>query len=97
MKLILACSLAAMMAAPAIAQTQTPQTLPPGAEMQPADPAVPRDPMAPAGSPQNPVVVGGNMTAPPPAPKGYPMCSKTVQDSCQNPGEGPRRGKKRWG
>ncbi|MDZ7895825.1 MAG: hypothetical protein U5M50_13210 [Sphingobium sp.] len=97
MKLILACSLAAMMAAPAIAQTQTPPTLPPGAEMQPADPSVPRDAMAPVGSPQNPVVVGGNMTAPPPAPKDYPMCSKTVQDSCQNPGEGPRRGKKRWG
>jgi len=62
--------------------------VPPAASgMQPADPNAPMDPTAPVGSPDNPVVVGGNMTAPPATPKNYPKCSKTITDSCINPGE----------
>ena len=29
------------------------------------------------------------MMTPQPATKAYPLCSKTLQDSCRNPGEGP--------
>ena len=63
--------------------------------MAPASPAVPRDPAAPMGSSANPVTVGGNMTPPPAGGKDYPLCSRTVQDSCINPGEAPRSKKAR--
>lgn len=55
--------------------------------MVPAPAGVPHDPAAPIGSAANPVVVGGNITPPPTTPKNYPPCSRTVQDSCINPGE----------
>lgn len=55
--------------------------------MVPAPAGVPHDPTAPIGSAANPVVVGGNMTPPPADAKNYPPCSRTVQDSCVNPGE----------
>lgn len=55
--------------------------------MVPAPAGVPNDPAAPVGSSSNPVTVGGNMTPPPAEAKDYPVCSKTVQDSCINPGE----------
>lgn len=55
--------------------------------MQPADPSVQNNPAAPVGSAANPVVMGGNMTAPPTTPKDYPLCTRTIQDSCVNPGE----------
>ncbi|MBJ7443526.1 MAG: Fe-S oxidoreductase, partial [Sphingobium sp.] len=55
--------------------------------MAPAPAGVPNDPAAPVGSSSNPVTVGGNMTPPPAEAKDYPVCSKTVQDSCINPGE----------
>ncbi|MET0360407.1 MAG: hypothetical protein ABW048_01520 [Sphingobium sp.] len=62
--------------------------VPPAADgMAPADPSVPANPTAPVGSAANPVVVGGNMTAPPAAPKDYPVCTKTITDSCVNRGE----------
>lgn len=57
--------------------------------MAPADQSVPPNPAAPVGSAANPAVVGGNMTPPPPTPKEYPVCTKTITDSCINPGEGP--------
>ncbi|HWV12217.1 MAG TPA: Fe-S oxidoreductase [Sphingobium sp.] len=63
--------------------------------MAPASPAVPKDPAAPMGSPANPVTVGGNMTPPPAGGKDYPLCSRTVQDSCINPSEAPRSKKMR--
>lgn len=64
--------------------------VPADAGMAPADPSVPADPSAPVGSSANPAVVGGNAT-PAPAPRThYPVCSKTVQDSCINPGEAKR-------
>lgn len=62
--------------------------MPPAAgAMAPADPSVPPNPSAPVGSAANPVVVGGNMTAPPAPPKDYPVCTKTITDSCVNRGE----------
>ena len=64
-------------------------------EMVPADPNAPQNPAAPVGSSANPVVVGGNAT-PPPAPRtDYPLCSRTVQDSCINPGEAKRSKRRR--
>lgn len=55
--------------------------------MTPAPAGMPRDPAAPVGSAANPVTFGGNMTPPPAARADYPVCSKTVQDSCINPRE----------
>lgn len=64
--------------------------------MVPAPAGAPRDPTAPVGSSENPVKVGGNMTPPPTEAKEYPLCSKTVQDSCMNPGEAKKaKAKKR--
>ncbi len=60
--------------------------------MVPAPAGAPQDPAAPVGSSANPVQVGGNMTPPPAEAKDYPLCSRTVQDSCVNPGEA-RKGK----
>jgi hypothetical protein len=64
--------------------------------MVPAPAGAPSDPSAPVGSSRNPVEVGGNMTPPPTEAKDYPLCSKTVQDSCMNPGEAKKaKAKKR--
>lgn len=52
----------------------------------PADPSTPRDPAAPVGSPTNPVIVGGNLTPPPLTQQAYPLCTRTLQDQCRNPG-----------
>lgn len=69
--------------------------VPPETGMQPAPSGVPKDPSAPVGTASNPVTVGGNVTPPPTEAKSYPMCSKTVQDSCINPSEAPRSMHKR--
>ncbi|WP_336964287.1 Fe-S oxidoreductase [Sphingobium aquiterrae] len=61
--------------------------VPPAPAMVPADPNAPKSPAAPVGSAANPVMVGGNATPPPEARADYPLCSRTVQDSCINPGE----------
>ncbi len=37
----------------------------------------------------------GNATPPPPANKSYPVCSRKIQDECQNPGEGGAPGRSR--
>ncbi|WP_298395663.1 Fe-S oxidoreductase [Sphingobium sp.] len=63
--------------------------------MTPAPADVPKDPSAPVGSSANPVTVGGNMTPPPTEAKDYPHCSRTVQDSCINPGEAGKARKPR--
>lgn len=63
--------------------------VPPNTGMAPAPAGVPKDPAAPVGTSANPVTVGGNMTPPPTEKKDYPLCSRTVQDSCINPGEAP--------
>src|SRR3546814_18918905 len=45
----------------------------------------------------NPTDTTGNVTPPPPTtPKEYPLCSKTVQDSCMNPSEAPKGKKRRY-
>lgn len=61
--------------------------VPADVDMVPAPADAPHDPAAPVGSAENPVTVGGNMTPPPTEAKVYPLCSRTVQDSCINPGE----------
>ena len=68
-------------------------SVPTDSGMQPAPAGVPQDPAAPVGSSANPVTMGGNMTPPPTEAKDYPLCSRTVQDSCINPGEA--KGRKR--
>lgn len=68
-------------------------SVPANSGMQPAPAGVPQDPAAPVGTSANPVTVGGNMTPPPTEQKDYPLCSRTVQDSCINPGEA--KGRKR--
>lgn len=67
--------------------TQPTGAVPADPGMVPAPAGVPQDPAAPVGSSSNPVTVGGNMTPPPAEAKDYPVCSKTVQDSCINRGE----------
>jgi hypothetical protein len=69
--------------------------VPPTSGMVPAPADAPRDPSAPMGSASNPVTVGGNMTPPPAEAKDYPLCSRTVQDSCINPGEAGKSRKRR--
>lgn len=82
---------AATPAAPADPNAALPTgAVPPETGMAPAPAGVPKDAAAPVGSSANPVTVGGNMTPPPAEAKDYPLCSKTVQDSCINPGEARR-------
>jgi len=69
--------------------------VPPETGMQPAPAGVPHDPSAPVGTSANPATVGGNMTPPPTEQKDYPLCSKTVQDSCINRSEAPKSMRKR--
>ncbi len=69
--------------------------VPPTTGMAPAPAGVPQDPAAPVGSSANPVTVGGNMTPPPAGRQDYPVCSRTVQDSCINPGEARKARKRR--
>ncbi|MEP7349227.1 MAG: hypothetical protein ABI668_04650 [Sphingorhabdus sp.] len=55
----------------------------------------------PPGPPATPPTAGADtaisgatttdMMTPKPAVKAYPPCSKTLQDNCRNPGEGPKR------
>jgi len=67
----------------------------------PADPAAPQVPAdSPAASalpPTTPTTVSNALPPPPAAElnKSYPVCSRTVQDSCQNPGEGGAPGRSR--
>lgn len=81
----------------------------PTAPMQPMPPAQPNPPVvnrdAPAGPMATPPVSGTeravsggttqSMMTPQPATKEYPMCSRTIQDSCRNPGEGPKKSSKK--
>lgn len=73
-----------------------PAPIPPEAGgMTPVPSGAAPDSNAPVGTEANPAVVGGNMTPPPEPKKDYPLCSKTIQDSCMNPGEAPRNKKRR--
>jgi len=79
----------------AVAQTAMPMGTMPA---DPAAPQVPADsPAASALPPTTPTAVS-NAVPPPPAAdmnKSYPVCSRTMQDSCQNPGEGGAPGRSR--
>ena len=63
-----------------------------------AQPAAPNTQVIPAPAPGQPATVvnnhPGNLTAPPPQAfnKTYPRCTRTLQDNCQNPGEGGAAG-----
>ncbi len=58
----------------------------------------PAGPMAtPPSSNDQQAISGGTtdaMMTPQPSTKAYPLCSRTIQDSCRNPGEGPKTAKK---
>ena len=76
----------------AIAQTSMPMGAMPGAPQVPAD-----SPAASTLPPTTPTTVNNTLPSPPAADmnKAYPVCSRTVQDSCQNPGEGGAPGRSR--
>lgn len=78
------------------------EPLPPEMPMQQApvviDRSLPPGPPATMPSAGADAAVSGSTTtammAPQPATKEYPLCSRTLQDNCRNPGEGPKRMKK---
>lgn len=64
----------------------------------PATPAVPADSPAAAALPPGTQTTVDNALPPPPAAamnKSYPVCTRTMQDNCQNPGEGGAPGRTR--
>ena len=65
----------------------------------PAEPARTTVVTTPAQPAQTTIVTNnpGNLTAPPPQAfnKTYPVCTRTLQDNCQNPGEGGAPGRSR--
>jgi hypothetical protein len=71
--------------------TPTPTPPNPASAHEPVPPAQPADPRYQAGP------YKGALTAPPAEAMGkaYPLCSKTVRDSCQNRGEGGAPGRSR--
>jgi hypothetical protein len=58
----------------------------------------PAGPMAtPPSSRDEQAISGGTTSAmmtPQPVTKAYPLCSRTIQDNCRNPGEGPKATKR---
>jgi hypothetical protein len=84
-------------------QPADPVPAPPMPEQpQPADPVpaqpAPEPPVetppAPSAAPAVSSAVTPEQMAPRPATEPYPLCTKTLQDSCRNPGEGPKAVKK---
>ena len=91
---------------PPVTEPLPPEMPMPAGEAQTMPPAPPTQPMvmnreAPVGPMATPPDAGATsatsggttsaMMQPQPATKEYPPCSKTLQDNCRNPGEGPRR------
>lgn len=91
---------------PPVTEPLPPEMPMPAGEAQTMPPAPPTQPMvmnsdAPIGPMATPPDAGANraesggttsaMMQPQPATKEYPPCSRTLQDNCRNPGEGPRR------
>jgi len=60
---------------------------------------VPIGPMATAPGPDSARAISGgttrSMMTPQPTRKTYPLCTRTLQDNCRNPGEGPRNSRSR--
>ena len=73
--------------------------MPMPAQPQGIDRSLPPGPPATPPSPPTDRAISGSTTTammtPQPATKAYPPCSRTVQDSCRNPGEGPKATKRR--
>ena len=63
--------------------------------MAPAPAGASQDPAAPTGSSASPSTAGGAMTSAPTEAQDYPVCSKTVQDSCINRSEARKTRKRR--
>lgn len=95
----------AAMALPATlsAQVAADEPLPQSADQANArsQPAPQTTTVVPSPAPGQPETVvtdnPGNLTAPPPQAfnKDYPVCSRTLKDNCQNPGEGGAPGRSR--
>ncbi|HEY6814575.1 MAG TPA: hypothetical protein VI168_03450 [Croceibacterium sp.] len=89
-----ATTLALAVAAPLAAQQTADQA---NAQARPGPQTTTAIPAAP-GRPETVVTNNpGNLTAPPPQAmnKTYPVCTRTLQDNCQNPGEGGAPGRSR--
>ncbi|WP_298851216.1 hypothetical protein [uncultured Sphingomonas sp.] len=87
MRLILIASALAM-SSPLLAQDMPPEEpAMPQPPAPPADPAPPPPAAMPA-APGAPAMTMGPLVnnPPPPAPAEYPLCSRTVQDQCRQPG-----------
>ena len=80
---------------PPVTDPLPPEMPMPAGEAQQIPPVVQRAPPATAPSAGEDAAVSGSTTAtmmsPQQATKPYPPCSKTLQDNCRNPGEGPKR------
>lgn len=63
------------------------------AEAPPAPPTTTVEPDAASGAGAVVTTFPGNVTAPPPANRDYPVCTRKLQDECQNPGEGGAPGR----
>jgi len=91
-----ALALSLMAGSMAVAQPMPSDPMP--SDPMPAAPAVPAD-AAPAGtmSTATPTVVDNTLPPPPAATmnKTYPVCTRQMQDNCQNPGEGGAPGRSR--
>ncbi|PZU12362.1 MAG: Fe-S oxidoreductase [Sphingobium sp.] len=74
---------------------QSTGTAPTDPGMASAPAGAPNDPAAPMGSSASPGMSGGNMAPTPTETKNYPVCSKTVQDSCINRGDAGKMRKRR--
>ena len=96
-------------AEPAPAQPGEPMPMPqPGDPVAPPVPEPMQQPLGSTDAPMGPMATppsagsdtaqsGGTTSAmmqPQAATKAYPLCSRTVQDSCRNPGEGPKSARK---
>lgn len=68
---------------------------PTGPGMAPVPAGTPGNSASPMGSSTSPAMAGGTMTPAPTEAKDYPVCSKTVQDSCINRGEAGKMRKRR--
>jgi hypothetical protein len=65
------------------------------AEAAPAPPTTATVPGAASGAGAVVTTFPGNFSPPPPAARDYPVCTRKLQDECQNAGEGGAPGKSR--
>jgi hypothetical protein len=65
------------------------------AQAAPAPPTTTIVPGAASGAGAVVTTFPGNVSPPPPANRHYPVCTRKLQDECQNPGEGGALGRSR--